>query len=210
MRLGRDSTTLADIPVAGTQLVMVYANGLYRVLLQDVVAHFGPSMPVVWIDVNGSDVYADVLDVETGDATPAGAVVWVKAKLLTKPVYPPVIYCNRATLTPLFNAMGAAGLHVGTHFRLWVATLDGTRTVPDMTGVTAVQYAGEPQTGHHYDESIVYDDAWKAAAPAPKPAPAPAPKPAPVPVPVLNGVLVQLPAGVSRVVLSHDGGKTWA
>jgi hypothetical protein len=203
-RLGRDSTTLADIPVAGTQLVMVYANGLYRVLLQDVVARFGPQVPVAWIDVNGSDVYADVLDVETGDATPAGAVVWVKAKLLTKPVYPPIVYCNRATLTPLFNAMGAAGLHVGTHFRLWIATLDGTRTVPDMTGVTAVQYAGEAQTGHHYDESIVYDAAWKA------PAPAPAPKPAPVPVPVLDGVLVQLPAGASRVVLSHDGGKTWA
>ena len=202
-RLGRDSTTLADIPVAGTQLVMVYANGLYRVLLQDVVARFGPQVPVAWIDVNGSDVYADVLDVETGDATPAGAVVWVKAKLLTKPVYPPVVYCNRATLTPLFNAMGAAGLHVGTHFRLWIATLDGTRTVPDMTGVTAVQYAGEAQTGHHYDESIVYDAAWKAA-------PAPAPKPAPVPVPVLDAVLVQLPAGTSRVVLSHDGGKTWA
>ena len=199
----RDSTTLADDPVAGTGIVGAYTNGLYRVLLQDVVARFGPQVPVAWIDVNGSDVYADVLDVETGDATPAGAVVWVKAKLLTKPVYPPVVYCNRATLTPLFNAMGAAGLHVGTHFRLWIATLDGTRTVPDMTGVTAVQYAGEAQTGHHYDESIVYDAAWKAA-------PAPAPKPAPVPVPVLDAVLVQLPAGTSRVVLSHDGGKTWA
>jgi hypothetical protein len=200
-RLMRDSTTLADDPVAGTGIVGAYTNGLYRVLLQDVVARFG-AVPVAWIDVNGSDVYADVLDVETGDATPAGAVVWVKAKLLTKPVYPPVIYCNRATLTPLFNAMGAAGLHVVTHFRLWIATLDGTKLVPDMTGVTAVQYAGEPQTGHHYDESIVYDGAWKA--------PAPAPKPAPVPAPVLDGVLVQLPAGVSRVVLSHDGGRTWA
>jgi hypothetical protein len=205
MRLMRDSTTLADDPVAGTGIVAAYTNGLYRVLLQDVVARFGPQVPVAWIDVNGSDVYADVLDVETGDATPAGAVVWVKAKLVTKPVYPPVVYCNRATLTPLFNAMAAAGLHVGTHFRLWIATLDGTKTVPDMTGVTAVQYAGEPQTGHHYDESIVYDAAWKAPAPAP----APGPKPAPVPVPVLDGVLVQLPAGVSRVVLSHDGGKTW-
>lgn len=40
------------------------------------------------------------------------------------------------------------------------------------------------------------------------PAPAPAPAPVPKPVPVLDGVLVQLPAGTSRVVLSHDGGKT--
>ena len=199
-RIGRDSTTLADIPAAGTQLVMAYTNGLYKVTPADVATRFGTT-PVAWIDVNGSDEFADVLDVETGDATVAGAVAWVKAKLLTKPVYPPIVYCNRATLTPLFDAMGAAGLHVVTHFRLWIATLDGTKTVPDMTGVTAVQYAGEPQTGHHYDESIVYDDAWKApAAPAPKPAP-----PA-----VLDAVLVTLPAGVSRMVLSHDNGKTWA
>jgi hypothetical protein len=206
-RLMRDSTTLADIPVAGTGIVGAYTNGLYKVTPADVATRFG-GVWVAWIDVNGSDEFADVLDVETGDATVAGAVAWVKAKLLTKPVYPPIVYCNRATLTPLFDAMGAAGLHVVTHFRLWIATLDGTKTVPDMTGVTAVQYAGEPQTGHHFDESIVYDDTWKA--PKPAPAPAPAPVPHPVPLPVLDGVLVQLPAGVSRVVLSHDGGKTWA
>lgn len=203
-RLMRDSTTLADDPVAGTGIVGAYANGSYATTAAAITARFGPTVPVAWIDVNGSDIYADVLDVETGDATPAGAVVWVKAKLATKPAYPPVVYCNRATLTPLFNELGAAGLKVGTHFRLWIATLDGTRTVPDMTGVTAVQYAGQPQTGHHYDESIVYDNAWKAAAPAP------APKPAPVVVlPVLTGVLVQLPGGASRIVVSHDGGKTW-
>jgi hypothetical protein len=32
--------------------------------------------------------------------------------------------------------------------------------VADMTGVTAVQFAGENMTGGHYDESIVYDDEW--------------------------------------------------
>ena len=163
-RLMRDSTTLADDPISGTDIVAAYANGLYKTTSAAVAGRF-EGLPEVWIDVNGTDVYADVLDVETGDATLAGAVAWVKAKLATKPVYPPVVYCDRSTLTPLFNAMSAGGLHVGTHFRLWIATLDGTKTVPDMTGVTAVQYAGQPQTGHHYDESIVYDNAWKAAAP---------------------------------------------
>src|SRR5207248_2474295 len=63
-------------------------------------------------------------------------------------------------LTPVFNALNAAGMHVMRDFRLWPATLDGTRKLADMTGVTAVQARGEAQTGGHYDESDVYDDAW--------------------------------------------------
>jgi len=56
--------------------------------------------------------------------------------------------------------MRAAGLHVKKDFRLWVTTLDGTKKISPMRGVTAVQYAGEDITGGHYDESIVYDDNW--------------------------------------------------
>lgn len=163
-RCMRDGINLSDVPVAGTQLIATYANGHVGVSAPaQVKARFG-STPVVWIDVNGSDIGADVLDVETGDATPAGAVIWTRAKLALKPAYPPVIYCNRATLTPLFNAMAAAGLRVGHDFRLWIATLDGrTKGVPDMTGVTAVQWLNKPG----YDESVVYDDAWKAVPPPP-------------------------------------------
>jgi hypothetical protein len=46
----------------------------------------------------------------------------------------------------LFNEMNAAGLEIVRDFRTWIATLDGTQRVHDMTGVT--------------DESIVYDDNW--------------------------------------------------
>ena len=170
-RIMRDSTTLTDIPVHDTDIVAVYRNGRYAVTLHQVRARF-PTQPIAWIDVNGTRPDADVLDVEPGDVTPAGAVPWVKAKRLrqlqaTHELYPPIIYCNRSTLTPLFNAMAAAHLHVGHDFRLWIATLDGkTRKVPDMTGVTAVQWAGQG-AGHagHYDESDVYDDAWLAPPP---------------------------------------------
>jgi len=169
-RVMRDSTTAADIPHHGLDLVAGYANGAFA--WSDADWQRFPGQGHVYIDVNGSDPHgAGVLDVENGDATPAGAVEWVKARLALKPAYPPVIYCNRATLTPLFNAMDAAGLQVVKHFRLWVATLDGTKTLPDMTGVTAVQWAGEGLTGGHYDESIVYDDAWHApltVTPAPQ------------------------------------------
>jgi hypothetical protein len=196
----RDSTTAADIPVKGTQLTAGYGNGIYKWSAAD-WARF-PAVPHVTIDVNGSDpAGCGVLDVETGDATPAQAPGWAKRRHQLHPgAYPPVIYCNRSTLTPVFNMMAAAGLHVVKDFRLWIATLDNTRTVPDMTGVTAVQYAGQAQTGGHYDESIVYDAAWHAAAPVPPPPPA-----------QLDGVTVWQQGGQlhSRGVISADSGKTW-
>jgi hypothetical protein len=176
-RLMRDSTTLTDVPVAGTQLILVYANGAYFSTPAQVAARF-PGIPVVWCDVTGQDPGADVLDVETGDATTATAVIWVKDKLKLKPAYPPIIYCNRGTLTGLFNAMGAAGLTVGEDFHLGISTLDGTKTVADMTGVAFVQYQGDPASGGHYDNSLVYDNAWKVPVAPPKPKPVVPPAPA--------------------------------
>lgn len=164
-RIMRDSTTAADIPGHGLDLVAGYGNGRYK--WADADWQRFPGIGHVYIDVDGSRPDCGVLDVEQGDAPPSQAPVWVKARLALPHAYPPVLYCNRSMLTPLFNAMNAAGLHVVRDFRLWVATLDGTKTLPDMTGVAAVQYAGENLTGGHYDESIVYDDTWHAP-PAPQ------------------------------------------
>jgi hypothetical protein len=166
-RIMRDSTVLADIPVAGTQIVMVYINGAYAASAAAVAARF-PGVPVCWLDVLGTDPHADGLDVEPGDAGVLTAVSWTKAKLALKGPYLPLLYADRATLTPMFNALTTGGLQVAKHFRLGIATLDGTKTVPDMTGVTFVQDRGQALTGGHYDENIVYDPAWKApAAPVP-------------------------------------------
>ena len=201
-RTGRDSTTPADIPLAGTQLAMGYGNGLYT--WTDTDWDRFPGVPHVYIDVNGTDAHrCGVLDVETGDATVATAVTWAEERLKLghayPHAYPPVIYCNRATLPALHSAMAAAGLRLGVDFRLWVATLDGTRTLPDMTGVAAVQDKGESLTGGHYDESVVYDDEWHA--------------PPPPPAKALDGYLV-LEGGAGgftgRAVTSADGGKTWS
>lgn len=198
-RIMRDSTSAGDIPLDGTQLVAGYGNGSFA---WDAAAWARfPHIPRASIDVNGSQWYRDVLDVEAGDATVATAVAWVKEKWQHTIIYPPVIYCSRDTLTPLFNAMNAAGFQVVHHFRLWVATLDGTKDLPDMTGVTAVQYAGSNETGAHYDESIVYDDAWQPGMPAPTPTP-------PVQQP-RHGVLVELPGGTPLPLTSTDGGHTW-
>lgn len=188
-RIMRDSTTATDIPTAGTQLVAGYANGRYA--WTDADWRRFPGIPHVYIDVNGTDPKAGVLDVETGDATVTTAVTWVKARLALGPGdYPPVIYCNRATLTPLFNAMDAAGLHVVRDFRLWVATLDGTAELPNMLGVSAVQYKGESLTGGHYDESVVHDPQWRAPAATPPP------------VTATEYIVIRLPDGASSKMLS--------
>jgi hypothetical protein len=165
-RIMRDSTAASDIPVKGTELVAGYANGDFEWTAKE----FGlfPGIPHVRIDVNGTDPSADVADVEQGDVFPVTrAVDWVKEHNAAKPAYPAIIYVNRSNLTPLFNALNGAGLEVVKDFRLWVATLDGTKAIPDMKGVTAVQYAGQAQTGGHFDQSIVYDDLFKAPVSAP-------------------------------------------
>lgn len=169
-RIMRDSTVITDIPVTGTQLVMCYVNGRYAASPAAVAARFS-GVPVAWVDVLGNDPHADVLDVENGDATPATAAAWAKARLALGLPYLPVIYCNRGNVTAVFNALTAAGLRVGADFRTGIATLDGTKAIPDMTGVTFVQYASAGQTGGHYDQSVVIDPAWKAPA-QPPPAPA--------------------------------------
>jgi hypothetical protein len=159
-RLMRDSTDINDIPIHGTELVAGYVNGNFVASEHDFARFRG--IPHVHIDVLGTDPdKAGVLDFEQGNPrTPDSCVKWAKRRKELHPGYPAVIYCDRSHLTPLFNAMNAAGMQIVRDFRLWVATLDGTKRLPDMTGVTAVQFAGESMTGGHYDESIVYDDDW--------------------------------------------------
>jgi hypothetical protein len=172
-RIMRDSTTAADIPLAGLDLVAGYVNGRYAWSDAD-WARFG-TRPRVHIDVNGSDPHAaGVLDVERGDATAAQAPVWVKQrKALGAGATGCTIYCDRSTLASVQQALHSADLLPGRDYTLWLATLDGNRAVADALGkelgVVAVQWEGQAQTGGHYDQSIVYDDAWHPAPVAPKP-----------------------------------------
>jgi len=157
----RDSTNLQNIPIHGTELVAGYVNGNWVATKED-FARF-PGIPHVHIDVMGTDPEgAGILDFEDHNpSTAKDCAIWAKRRKTALPGhYPAVIYCDRSHLTPLFNAMNAAGWQIVRDFRLWIATLDGTKRVADMTGVTAVQFAGESMTGGHFDESIVYDDDW--------------------------------------------------
>jgi hypothetical protein len=173
-RVMRDSDTPSAIPVRGTDIVAGYVSG-GATWPPEAYNRFR-GIPHAHIDCLGTKPRkGEILDVEDGCSTVRTAVSWVRKRKAAFPgAYPPVIYCSGHLLTPLFDAMRGAGFHVVKDFQIWLATLDGRKTIPDMTGIIAVQYKRAPDvkpngqleapsssiTAGHYDESIVYDDAW--------------------------------------------------
>jgi hypothetical protein len=87
-----------------------------------------------------------VLDVETGDATPAQAPGWVRLRRAAGG--DPTIYCNASALAGVQAAFTAAGVPQ-PHY--WIAQWDGNATLP--AGVVAKQY----QSNAQYDLSVVAD-----------------------------------------------------
>jgi len=170
-RIMRDSDTPSAIPIRGTDIAAGYLTGPGTWPAQAFVRFRRKER--ARIDCRGTvPRQADILDVEGGCSEVSRAASWVKERKAAFPgAYPPVIYCNRDTLTRVLPAMRAAGLRRVKDYRLWIATLDGTKRIPDMTGVIAVQYkrAPDPDKGEvpgpaiatgHFDESIVFDDDW--------------------------------------------------
>jgi hypothetical protein len=173
-RVMRDSDTPSAIPIRGTDIVAGYVSG-GATWPRGAYDRFR-GIPHAHIDCLGTvPKKAEILDVEDGCATVPAAVTWVRKRKAAFPgAYPPVLYCNGDTLPRLLHAMRAAGFHVVKDFRIWLATLDGRKKIPDMTGIIAVQYKRAPEfrkdgtleppsssvTAGHYDESIVYEDAW--------------------------------------------------
>jgi len=199
-----DSVTSADIPVGKFRMVMGYVNGKYAWSQADISRHVSHGTLYASIDVNGTHPDADILDVENGDATPEGAVGWVRTKLTRHDPYLPIIYCSRSALTAVFNALQAAGFFPGKHFRTGIADWNDNDQNPavnihDMTGVTYIQYKDSTLVGAHYDLCAVYDPTWKQSAPPPPPPPA-----------TQHGVVVELYGSNAAVpVTTSDGGLTW-
>jgi hypothetical protein len=106
------------------------------------------------IAVFGQTNDGDCLDVERGDATPSEAPQWVKWRLAAG-IQRPWVYVNRSNRSQVENALTMAGI-LTDQVALWVATLDGTQTVPaGPYVVAAVQYANSLSSGGHYDLSLV-------------------------------------------------------
>ncbi|MBO0822684.1 MAG: hypothetical protein J2P27_02365 [Actinobacteria bacterium] len=115
-----DSVTPSAIP-RSSQAVAVYSNGHYWTSPRQ-VGHRGL---VLWIDTNGSNIRADVLDVEPGDATPLQAAGWVQRKLNAKPNSTAIIYTMRSEWGAVQAAVGRLAWWMPSHTKYWIADPTG-------------------------------------------------------------------------------------
>jgi hypothetical protein len=138
-----DAVTVANIP-AGASMVAGYVDGTYANMAA-MTARF-PNAVHVPIAVRASTNAGLVLDVETGDATPAQSVGWVVMRRAAG--VDPSVYCNTSTWPAVKAAFSSAGV-APPHY--WVAQYDGNPTVP--AGAVAKQYSNPGP----YDVSSVAD-----------------------------------------------------
>lgn len=148
-----DGIKAADLP-DDAELVAGYVDGMWADFYQ-LVARF-PTLRHVSIAVTTAGV-ADVLDVETGNATPPQSVDWVLD--MRAQGKDPTVYMSAAVWANVGSAFKARGVPE-PHY--WVASYDGKAVIP--AGAIAKQYANHPG----YDVSIVADY-WPGVDPAPIP-----------------------------------------
>lgn len=145
------------------QLVAGYINGTFAWSQAD--WDLFPKAVHVYITYTASahGTGIDVLDVETGDATPAQTEGWI-ANMKAAGYNRPTIYCNLSTV-PAVRA-GTGKYVLGKDYDLWIADYDNS-TSDVYSGMAAKQY----KNSAYDDESVVYDDNWPHRTSAP-PAPA--------------------------------------
>ena len=136
-----DSVTPGTLPSG--QAAAVYANGEYAVSASQVAGHSS----VLWIDTNGSDPSANVLDVEPGDATPAGAAQWVDARLTSQPHCLAIVYTMKSDWQAVQDEVGGLPSWMQSHVRYWIADPTGVPHV--VPGSSATQW----YWGSNYDIS---------------------------------------------------------
>jgi hypothetical protein len=134
-----DSVTPSAIPA--NQKVATYSNGKYAVR----PSQLAKRGPVFWIDVNATDPYASVLDVEPGDATPAAAANWAYHKLRAQPHSLARIYTMRSEWGAVRAAVGELSSPMRSQVRWWIADPTGVPHI--VPGADATQW----YWGTHYD-----------------------------------------------------------
>ncbi len=110
----------------------------------------------------------DILDVESGDASPAEVPGWVRR--FNRPHRrAATIYCNRDTWAPVVMALYTAGIDPqGPAVDYWIATLDGTLDVGIVAGGKRPVAVQVWDTGD-YDQSVILDPTWVGLGPPVEP-----------------------------------------
>lgn len=154
----------------GLKRVAGYDNGRYA-WSPEQWALF-PGADHVHISVTASADTGDVLDVETGDATPAQARGWIEMRHAAG-LYRPTVYCSKGVVPEVRAATGS--LILGKDYDIWVAWYTSATPPPVPPGLPAAQFAAwqyEATTG--YDANRVLDPNWPHRLPD-HPAPVAAP-----------------------------------
>jgi hypothetical protein len=134
-----DSVTPSAIPA--NQQIATYANGSYAASASSVAGRGN----VLWIDTNGSDPAASALDVEPGDATPAGAAMWVSAKLNANRGATAIVYTMISDWGQVKADIAGLPGWMQSHVRYWIADPTGYPHV--LPGANATQW----YWGNSYD-----------------------------------------------------------
>jgi len=142
-----DSVTPSAIP-ASSQAVAVYSNGHYAASPGQV----GKRGLTLWIDTNGSNPHADVLDVEPGDATPQQAAAWVEQKLNATPNSTAIVYTMRSDWGAVQDAVSHLAWWMPSHTKYWIADPTGVPHI--VPGSQATQW----YWGQNYDISTALPD----------------------------------------------------
>jgi hypothetical protein len=152
-RYGFDSVSAQEIYNHGVRnpaFVCGYASGLYA--WTDADFNLFPKSVHVYIATEASVDAGDVLDVESGAATPAEAESWIR-KRKAAGYYRPTIYCSLATVPAVRTGTGPYKL--GVDYDLWVAHWTGKPHVA-YPGAAATQY----QSLSWADRDVAYDAGW--------------------------------------------------
>ena len=149
-----------DFPDA--QMIAGYLTGTYQWTVSD-WGLFPHAQHVTIVTSAGANA-GDVLDVETGDATPAQTQGWIAMRKAAG-LYRPSIYCSLDTVPAV--RVGTGSFRLGVDYDLWVARWDGNSSLP-YPAAAAKQDMSTPS----YDVSVVFDDGWPHRSPPAKPLPA--------------------------------------
>ena len=142
-----------DFPQAAK--VAGYLNGFYA--WSDAEWGLFPHADHVTISVSAFSSVGDVLDVETGDATPDHAETWIQMRKAAG-LFRPTVYCSLAVVPSV--RVGTGRYVLGIDYDLWVADYDDS-----LASVYPLAVAKQYQSTTGYDASVVYDPAWPHRTP---------------------------------------------
>jgi hypothetical protein len=147
-----DDTDVALLP-SGYTAYAGYVDGIYA-NVSAIRSRF-PGAHVLAIDVNASNIGANCLDVEPGDATNAAALVWTKAKLSSR-TGTPVLYTSAGNAQSLINVLAAGGVS-RSQYLLWSAHYNGVEHICGQDGYPQADGTQFTDTamGRSLDESEV-------------------------------------------------------